>query len=165
MLLMPFLGGAVSFFVSTPSIGGAGAISCKPRNSVAPGRLNIAAEPDGYGVIPPCKANVSIYIARNTSLRSIDGVLRLSTPDGRLLSKETRQIGLARTDYGMFAAEVGLEPVSDTACPDVSIGLEIKSCRGGAGELIACPEIRVKSPPMFAELAVSGESLSICHDD
>jgi hypothetical protein len=122
-------------------------------------------EPDRYGVIPPCKANVSLYIARNTSLRSIDGVLRLLTPGGSVLREETAQIDLARTDYGLFAAEVGLGPVSDTACPGLSVSMEIKSCRGGAGERIACPAIRVKVPQMFAALTVSGESLTICHAD
>lgn len=164
MIVRPFLG-VVSFFISTAIAQEGSPVSCEPRSNVDPGRLNISVEADRYGIIPPCKAKVSLYIPRNTHLRSIDGVLKLSTTDGNVLSAEDARIDFARTNYGMFAAEVSLAPVSDTTCASLSVSLDIKSCRRDGGGLIECPEIRVKTPQMFAGLLVSGESLNICHDD
>lgn len=164
MLLMPFLCAAVSFFLSAPAIGDSGAMSCEPRSNTEPGRLNIAAEADGYGLVSPCKARVSLYISENTFLRSIEGVFRLSTPDGANLSTKEARVELVRTDYGMFAAEVSLGPGSDNACHGLSVGLAIKNCQADDGAIIECPDIRVIAPQMFAGLEVSGNKMNICHD-
>ncbi len=165
MLFLPFLGAVFPLFLSAPVIGDGGMTSCKPLSNVEPGRLNIAVMADDYGFIAPCKANVSFYIPKNTSLRSIKGMFRLSTSDGNNLSTEESFIDLIRTDHGMFAAEVTVSPVREKACRSLSVDLEIKSCQGDGGTLIECPEIRVKAPQGFAGLEVSGEKLNICYDD
>jgi len=108
---------------------------------------------------------VSLYIPVNTSLRSVEGVLRLSTPEGYDVAREEVPVDLLRTDFGMFAAEMRLGPAADRTCRSLSVGLEIESCRGNSLAIIECPEIRVKAPQTFASLEVSGENLSICHDE
>lgn len=164
-LLVLHLGGAVLFVVSGSAAGDGGDAACEPRGNNDPGRLNIAVEPDGYGVVPPCTSDLDLYIARNTPLRSIDAAIRVSTRDGGVLSTKTASINLERTDYGMFAARIGIGPEAKQTCPSLSVRLDIKNCRGDGDELIECPQIRVKAPQMLAGLSVSGENLNICHDD
>lgn len=164
-LLVLHLCGAVLLVVSGSAAGDGSDAACEPRGNTDPGRLNIAVEPDGYGVVPPCTSNLDLYIARNTPLRSIDVVIRVSMRDGGVLSIKAADIDLERTDYGMFAAQIGIDPEANQTCPSLAIGLEIKNCRGDGGGLIECPKIRVKAPQMFAGLSVSGENLNICHDD
>jgi len=138
---------------------------CEPRATSDPGRLNIAVELDGYGFVPPCRPNLEFYIARNTPIRSIDVMIRVAAREGDVLSTETAGVDLEHTDYGMFAARIGVDPVADQSCPELSVVVEVDNCRGEGAEVIECPVIRVKAPKMFAGLSVFGENLNICHDD
>lgn len=164
-LVSPLLAGTILILAAGSAKGDGGEATCKARSNTDPGRLNIAVEPEGYGVIPPCKPYMDLYIARNTPLRLIEGVLRISTSDDDILSMKPVSIDLERTDYGMFAARAGIAVEADETCPSLSVSLEIKNCRGDGNRLIECPEIRVKTPRMFAGLSVSGEELSICYDN
>lgn len=139
--------------------------TCEPRANTDLGRLNIAVEPDRYGFSPPCTPNLDFYIARNTPLRSIDVVIRVSTRDNGAVGAETAGIDLERTGYGMFVGQVDVDSDADHTCRRLSVDVEIDNCRGGGAEVIECPEIRVKAPKMFAGLSVSGENLNICHDN
>jgi len=163
-LLVLYLGGAVLFVVPGSVAGERSVGACEPRANTDPGRLNIAAAPDGYGVIQPCGPTMEFYIARNTPLRSIDAVIRISMPDGEVLATEKAGIDLDRTDYGMFAARLGIGGELNQTCGGLSLDVEIENCRGQGAEVVECPEIRVKGAKLFAGLSVSGESLNVCYD-
>lgn len=140
-------------------------VSCSARSNTDPGRLNVALEQEGYGVVPPCESNLTLYIPQNTRLRSIDAIIRVSTSGDDVLGTHASRADLERTDYGMFATRIGIEPEAGKACAALSVNLEIRNCRGDRDDLIACPEVRVKTPTAFAGLSVSGDSLNICHDE
>ena len=156
---------AAALFLPAAAAAGTGTVRCEPKSNVDAGRLNITVEADGYGLVPPCKGNLNLYIPVNTSLRSIEGMLRLSTPDGHNLITGEAFVDLMRTDYGLLAAEIGLGPASEITCRRLSVGFEVENCQGNNGAIIECPEIRVKAPQTFARLEVSGKNLNICHDD
>lgn len=159
------LTGAGVLAVSGPATGDGNVVACEARSNTDPGRLNVALESDGYGVIPPCTPNLELYIARNTRLRSIDAVVRVSTRDGGVLSTKAADIDLERRDYGMYAARVGITPEAERFCRGLSVNLEIRNCHGEGGEPIECPKVRVKEPQRFAGLSVSGENADVCHDN
>jgi hypothetical protein len=141
-------------------------VPCEPRSNTDPGRLNIAVvPPNDLGVLSPCEASLDLYIAQNTPLRSLDGRIELSTTDGEVRSVEAVSVDLKRTDYGMLIAQVDSGTVADQNCRSLRASLDIQHCRGAGGELVDCPEIRVKPLPRFADFSVSGENLSICYDD
>ena len=141
-------------------------VTCKPRSTTDPGRLNIAVRaPDDYGFIPPCKTNLDLYIAQNTPLRSLDAVIELSAPEGDILTKEPVSVDLEPTDTVMLMAQVSIGTTADQNCRSLTANLDIQHCRGEGDELIECPEIRVKPLLMFADFLVSGENLDICYDE
>ncbi|MEX2523371.1 MAG: hypothetical protein WD750_00280 [Gammaproteobacteria bacterium] len=164
-LVSPLLAGIILILAAGSAEGDGNEANCKARSNTDPGRLNIAAEPEGYGAIPPCKPYMDFYIARNTPLRSLEGVLRISTSDDDILSMKPVNIDLERTDYGMFAARAEITVEANETCPGLSVSLEVENCRGDGDRLIECPEIRVKTPRMFAGLSISGKDLSICYDN
>ena len=164
LLRLSLLGIAAPLFLSAPVLGDLSGTGCAPRSHLEPGRLNIALDAKDYGLVPPCEPSLNLYIARNSSLRAVEGVLRL-TPDGNTPSAQDVFLDLTRTDHGMFAAEISPDPATGKPCRGVSVDLEIENCLGKDGGVIACPEIRVKAPEVFAGLEVSGEHLHVCHDD
>lgn len=137
--------------------------TCEPSSNT---RLNIAVRaPDDFGVIPPCETNLDFYIWQNTPLRSLDAMIELSTPEGNILSQEPVSVDLEPTDTAMVMAQVGIGTPADQNCRSLTANLDIQHCRGAGGDLIECPEIRVKPLLMFADFSVSGENLDVCYDE
>jgi len=56
--------------------------ACAPRAHNDPGRLNVAVDIEGYGIMAPCRADLVFHIAKNTPLRSIEATIRVSTAEG-----------------------------------------------------------------------------------
>jgi hypothetical protein len=140
--------------------------TCEPRNTTAPGRLNIAVVPsDDYGITPPCQTNLDLYIAQNTPLRSLDGVIELSTPGRDVLTKESVSVELKPADFGTLIAQVNINAAADQNCRSLTANLNIQHCWGAGGDRIECPEIRVKPLLMCADFSVSGENLDVCYDE
>lgn len=139
--------------------------ACAARSHADPARLNVTAAPEGYTFMPPCKANVEFYIPRTTSLRTLDGTVRVTDGNGRVLSEQAQRINLQRRDNGMYAATLGLAPVPDRACGMLNARVEITLCLGADESPIECPDIRVKTSEVFGSFDVHGNGLSICRDD
>lgn len=139
--------------------------ACAPRAHHDAGRLNIALEPEGYGIVAPCRANLEFYIAQNTPLRSIEAAIRVSAATEAELTAKAMTVDLERTDYGMFAARIAIGAGGFPACRRLSVQLELGDCRGVGGEPIPCPAVRLKAPALFAEMWATGEDLVVCRDD
>jgi len=138
-------------------------VTCQPSSN---SRLNIIVRaPDDYGFVAPCETNLEFYIWQNTSLRSLDAVIELSTPDGDILTIEQVSVNLEPTDHGMVEAQLGIGTTANQNCRSLTANLDIQHCRGGGGERIECPAIRVRPLLMFADFSVSGENLDICYDE
>jgi len=132
-------------------------VTCEPRSTTDPGRLNIAVAPsDDYGIAAPCQANLDLYIAQNTPLRSLDAVIELSSPGGDVLTKEPVSVDLEPTDFGTLIAQVDVNVAVNQSCQSLTANLDIQHCWGKGGEQIERPEIRAR-PLMFADLSVSGD--------
>ena len=138
---------------------------CEPRSTKDPGRLNVTLDANDYGVMPPCTADLNLYIARNTPLQSLHGVIQMVSPDGGILQSMASRITLEHTDRGLLAAQLRIPADPTRSCRSLSVRLKIENCQGEDGTRIACPDVRVKVPQMFDSLSVVGDGLNICYDD
>jgi len=139
--------------------------ACPPRAHNDAGRLNIALEPEGYGIVAPCRANLEFYIAHNTPLRSIEAAIRVSGATAAELTAKAMTVDLERTDYGMFAARIGIGEEGFPACRRLSVQLELGDCRGEEDTPIPCPPVRLKAPVLLADFSATGADLVVCRDN
>lgn len=138
---------------------------CEPRKTTAPGRLNFDTSAEHYGLRDPCESSISLYIARNTDLREVEGRLRVMGPDGRELRERVISIELQGPDSGMFHHEVRVEPVDGHDCHSLTLDFEVLACRDAGNNHIDCPEVRVKTSMVLADFMVHGPDLNVCFDD
>ncbi|MDN3523090.1 hypothetical protein [Halomonas ramblicola] len=137
---------------------------CEPRSQREPGRLNLWAGAAQYGLVPPCRATLEAYIPRMTALREFIGSLAAHDARGTAVASQALRVGLAPTDYGMFADEIALEPIEGHACQALALSMTISGCLGEGGEAIECPEVRVKAPDGFEAFSAGGAGVAVCRD-
>lgn len=136
---------------------------CSPRSITEPGRLNITVDTEDFGLVPPCRATLLIYIAQNTELSRIDGSLRASSQssvDERNLPFSVR---LERLAGGLYRAHLPL-PIINTACITAVAEVKIHQCSDAGGNLIGCPNIRLIGSETFGRVTSRGARLDICLD-
>ncbi len=136
---------------------------CSPRGITEPGRLNISVNTEDFGLVPPCRATLLIYIAQNTELGRIDGSLRAfsqSSVDERTLPFSVR---LERLTGGLYRAQLPL-PIINTACITTAVEMEIFQCSEAGGKSISCPNIRLLGSDTFGHVTLRGAGLDICLD-
>lgn len=138
---------------------------CQPRSHVAPGRLNIDSDTQGYGFEKPCQSFLHFYIARNTPLRSIDAAISLYDASAKPVRKARIRVDFENNQYGMLSKKYAIAPVDGYRCWDLIVNVDELICLGENEKIIECPAVRLKQTYSFAALTINGRALDLCYDD
>ncbi|MGB0515048.1 MAG: hypothetical protein ACPGJE_09435 [Wenzhouxiangellaceae bacterium] len=138
---------------------------CAPRAVSDPGRLNINSRAENHGMLPPCQTTLTFSIAANTALRGLDGAIRVTDADGKMIREAPLSVSLTGPEGGMFRGMHEVSPVPEQICRGTSLELVIQRCRGADGAEIACPEVRVRASQVLLRLEASGAGVSVCYDE
>ena len=136
--------------------------ACEPRSNTDPGRLNIRANAEGFGMITPCRGGLELYINPNSQVRSMVFDLEyLDMDDDPVLYEKIRAV-LEASSTGMFQKEVYLKSIEQKSCRNIQIIVRSMSCFSADGSQADCPEIRIIPPDVFHSIMVKDDSLKIC---
>ena len=136
---------------------------CTPRNTAEQGRLNVAAEAEDFGLVPPCRGRLIFYIAQNTDLRRIDGRMRMTTSDDRKTSWTNFIADFGDATGGLRRAQV-VFPIKDDICASITPQLKIDQCLDVKAQPMNCPSIRLVPQSSFSNLSVLNDDINICID-
>lgn len=95
-----------------------------------------------------------LFPLSKASLRSIAGTLHYLDGDGRTMHAHAFEAQLVPNGTGMVTVTVYGEPVTEAACWELQLRIDILGCRGDGGE-IGCPAVRVKRSYVFKRVIIN----------
>lgn len=138
---------------------------CEPRSPSASPRLGFQGTAEDYGLIPPCRAQARVSIARNTRLAAVSANFSLLDAEGEVVGRERHELELDGPRAGILSREVALQPVEDAFCADLVLQVDSLTCIDENGAAMACPQVQVLDVIGLKPLEVHGEELDICFTD
>jgi len=136
--------------------------SCEPRSNTDPGRLNIRAGAEDFGMVTPCSGKIEFYINPNSKTRVLSVDLEYLTMDDESVHREELRADLEELSTGMFHKEVFTSPIPGEMCRALYVVIRSISCFTEDGSATECPDIRVISPDALHSLRVEEKSVNVC---
>lgn len=137
---------------------------CEKRSNIDPARLNIDSHAKDYGLIRPCRSYMEFYIAHNTQVRTIDGVITTFRQNSKLNSHEF-QLNLSGPENGLFYYNYEVPPMKNYTCDEIIISIDSLQCHNGDAVEIKCPAVRLKTSMIYEDLRINMHTLDVCFDN
>lgn len=136
--------------------------ACEPRSNTDPGRLNIRAGAEDFGMTTPCSVNFELYINSNSRIRSLVLDLAYLNTEGETVQIDQIRANLEHSSSGIFQKVIPAPPVPGETCRSLHMVIRSIACYAADESIMECPDIRVIPPDAAGSLRVDDSSVTVC---